>query len=140
MPCSNFDIYEPILIITPPPVRERSIAISMSICMCLCVFVRDHIFGTVRPIFTKFFVHVIYGRGAVFLCGVVIRYVFPVFPAFIPVARRHRPAKAQCTRSLGLGYKLCTVIPVAGQLTHGTTFRALKVTSQVATQAAKSAV
>jgi len=39
-------------------------------------------------------------------------------------------------RSLGLGYKLCAdsaVIPVAGQRTHGTTFRALEVTSQVAT-------
>ena len=34
---------------------------------------------------------------------------------------------AHCTRSLGLGYKLCAVIPVAGQRTHGTTFRALKV-------------
>ena len=32
-----------------------------------------------------------------------------------------RPAGAQCTRSLGLGYKLCAVIPVAGQRTHGTT-------------------
>ena len=39
-------------------------------------------------------------------------------------------------RSLGLGYKLCAdsaVIPVAGQRTHGTTFRALEVTSLVAT-------
>ena len=39
------------------------------------------------------------------------------------------PAEAQCTRSLRLGYKLCAVIPVAG-----------KVTSQVATQGAESAV
>ena len=52
----------------------------------------------------------------------------------IKVARRRRPAEAQRTRSLG------TVIPVAGQRTHGTTFRALKVTSQVATTGAKSAV
>ena len=49
-------------------------------------------------------------------------------------------AEAQCTRSLGLGYKLYAVIPVAGQRTHGTTFRALKVTSQVATPGAESAV
>jgi len=34
----------------------------------------------------------------------------------------------QCTRSLGLGYKLCVVIPVAGQRTHGTTLQALKAT------------
>jgi len=47
------------------------------------------------------------------------------------------PTEAQCTRSLGLGYKLCTV---AGQRTHGTTFRALEVTSEVATPGAESAV
>ena len=56
------------------------------------------------------------------------------------VSRRRRPAEAQCTRSLGLGYKLCAVISVAGQRMHGTTFRALKVTSWVATPGAKSAV
>ena len=44
-----------------------------------------------------------------------------------------RPAEAQCTRSLGLGYKMCALIPVAGQRTHGTNFRAIKLTSQVAT-------
>ena len=56
------------------------------------------------------------------------------------VARRRRPSEAQCTCSPGLGYKLCAVIPVVGQRTHGTTFRALKVTSQVATPGAVSAV
>ena len=35
-----------------------------------------------------------------------------------------RTAEAQRTRSLGLSYKLCAVIPVAGQRTHGTTLRA----------------
>jgi len=49
----------------------------------------------------------------------------------------HKPrlldVAAQCTSSLGLGYKLCAVIPVAGKRTHGTTFRALRVTSQLAT-------
>jgi len=53
----------------------------------------------------------------------------------IKVARRHRPAEAQCTRSLRLGYKLC-----AGQRTHGTIFQALKVTSHVATPEAECAV
>ena len=42
--------------------------------------------------------------------------------------------------ALGLGYRLCAVLPVAGQRTHGTTFRALKVTSQVAAPGAESAV
>jgi len=50
------------------------------------------------------------------------------------------PAEEQRTRSLGLGYKLCAVMPFAGQRTRGTTFRALKVTFQVATSGAESAV
>jgi len=33
----------------------------------VCLSVRDHIFGTTRPIFTKYFVHVTYGRGSVLL-------------------------------------------------------------------------
>ena len=48
---------------TPPPMAERSIVTSVSV--CLCVFVLDHIFGTTRPSFTDFFVHVTYGRGSV---------------------------------------------------------------------------
>jgi len=51
-----------------------------------------------------------------------------------------RGTPAQRTRSLGLGYKLCAAIPVAGQRTHGTTFRALKVAYRVATPGAESAV
>jgi len=65
--------------------------------------------------------------------GVVISNVLPVLwmTIFAKVAQRRRPAKAQRTRSLRLDYKLCAVIPVAGQRTHGITFRALKVTTQV---------
>jgi len=67
---------------------------------------------------------------------VIIWYVLPVLWMTScllishKAARRRRPsAEAQCTRSLGLGYKLSTVIPVAGQRTYGTTFRAFKVAS-----------
>jgi len=38
---------------------------SVSVCLCVCLSVRDHIFGTTRPILTKFFMHVTYGRGSV---------------------------------------------------------------------------
>jgi len=31
---------------------------SVSVCLCVCLSVRDHILGTTRLIFTKFFVHV----------------------------------------------------------------------------------
>ena len=40
---------------------------SVSVRLYVCFSVRDHIFGTTRPIFTKFFVHVTYGRGSVLL-------------------------------------------------------------------------
>ena len=76
----------------------------------------------------------------------MIRYILPVLrmTSYLLTSRgssrRRHPAEAQRTRSLGLGYKLCAVIPVAGQRTHRTTFLALKVTSQVATPGAESAV
>ena len=46
--------------ITPPQTAQVSIVMSVSV--CLCVFVIDYIFGTARPIFTKFLVCVSYGR------------------------------------------------------------------------------
>jgi len=113
--------------------------------VCVFLYVRDHIFGRTRPIFTKFLVHVTYAVAPP-AGGVVIRCVLPVLwmTSYLLIsqgcARRRCPAEAQCTRSLGLGYKRCAVIPVAGQRTHGTTFRALKVTSQLATPGAESAV
>ena len=63
--------------------------------------------------------------------GAAIRYVFPVFIDDVKFARKPRLldiAWAQRLRSLGLGYKRCAVMPAAGQRTHGTTFRTLKVT------------
>jgi len=100
-------------------------------CVCVCLSVRDHIFGTTRPIFTKLFAHVTYGRGSVLLwqrsdalctSGFVDDIMFAHKPRLLDVAT---PAEAQCTCSLGPGYKLCTaaVIPVAGQTTHGTISR-----------------
>ena len=51
--------------IITPPVGERSIVMSVSV--CVCVFVRDHIFGTTRLIFTTYFGRVGYGRSSVLL-------------------------------------------------------------------------
>ena len=105
------------------------------VCVCVCVSVCDHVFGTARPIFTKCFVLVIYGRGSVILwrrsnmlcnSGFMDVVIFAHKPRLFDVA-----ALLKC--SLGHGYKLCAVIPVPGQRTHGTTLRALKVTCQVAT-------
>ena len=88
----------------------------------------------------RFFVRVTYGRNSVLLCRRGDTFCTSgctgdvIFGHSSKVAQRRRPAERQCTRSLGPGYKLCAVIPVAGRRTRGTTFRALKVTSQVATQ------
>ena len=54
-------------------IGERSIVMSARARVCLSV--RDHIFRTARPIFTKCFVHVTYGRGSVLLWR---RYVLPL--------------------------------------------------------------
>ena len=55
-----------------------SVCVYVCLCLCECLSVRDHFFGITRPTFTKFFVHITFGRGSVFSGGVVIRYVLPV--------------------------------------------------------------
>ena len=37
------------------------------VCVCVCLFVLEDISQTTRAIFTKFFMHVAYGRGSVLL-------------------------------------------------------------------------
>ena len=118
---------------------------SVSVCLSQCMSVRDHIFRTTRPIFTEFFVHVTFWRGSVIfwrrsdkLCtsGLMDDVMFAHKPRSLDVAAQLK----RSAHSLGLGYKLCAVIPVASQRPHGTTFWALKVTSPVATPGAESAV
>ena len=118
-----------------------SVCVCVSVCVCLFVCPRSclrNYTSDLRQFFCMLPVAVARSSSG----GVVICYVLPLLciTSSAKVARRRRPAEAQCTRSLGLGYKLCAVILVAGQRTHGTTFRALKVTSRVATPGAESAV
>jgi len=40
---------------------------SLSMSVCVCLSVREYISGTTRAIFTKFRLHVAYGRGSVLL-------------------------------------------------------------------------
>ena len=40
---------------------------SVSVCLSVCLSVRDHVFATTRPIFTKCRAHVAYGSGSVLL-------------------------------------------------------------------------
>ena len=67
------------------------LSVCVCVCVCVCVFVRDHIFGTTRPIFTTFFMHVTYGSGSVLfwhLCtsGFMDDVIFPHRPRLLDVA------------------------------------------------------
>ena len=117
--------------VTPSPIAERSIVTSVSVCLSVCL-------SRSLPNLLCM-LHIAVARSS--SGGVVTRYVLQVLwmTSYLrkqEVARRRRPAEAQPWAC----YKLCAVIPAAGQRTHGTTFRALKVTSQVATAGAESAV
>jgi len=68
---------------------------SVSVCLCVRLPVRDHIFGTTRPIFTKNFVRVTCSRGSVLLCrrcdmlctsGFTDDVIFARKPRFLDVA------------------------------------------------------
>jgi len=120
----------------------------MSVSVCLCVFVcpRSYLRNYTSDLH-QFFLHVAYGRDSVLLwrrsdtlCTSGFRPVDGVIFAHKPqlldiAAQLNRGAHA----ALGLA-TTCAVIPVAGQRTHRATFRALKVTSLVATTGAESAV
>jgi len=105
------------------------VCLCVSVCVCVCLFVCDHIFGTTRPIFTRFLCLLPMAVARSSSGGVVIRYIL-LFFCFID----DDIISQGCTSSLGLGYKLCAVILVAGQRTHGITFWASKATFQVATK------
>jgi len=98
-------------LVTPPPIGERSIVTSVSVCLSVCVFVRDHISGTTRPIFTNFLCLLSMAVARSCSGGVVIRYVLPVFTDNVIFA--HKPGlldvAAQLRRSahaaLGLAIK-----------------------------------
>jgi len=50
---------------TPLPTGEREVLWWVCVCVSVCLSVCGHISRTTRLIFTKFFVHVTYGRGLV---------------------------------------------------------------------------
>jgi len=120
------------------------LCVTVWLCVCVCLSVHDDIFCTTRPITHHFLCMLFVAVARSSSGGVVICYVllFLWMTSYLSakVGRPRRPAEVQCTRSLGHGCKLCAVILVAGQRMHGTTFQARRVTSQVATPGAESAV
>ena len=65
-------------VITPLPIGKRSSVISVSVCLCVCLYVRDHISGTTRPIFTNFLRIFPMAVARSSSGGIVMRYVLPV--------------------------------------------------------------
>jgi len=63
--CCDLSIYPSLL--RPVPIWERSVVMSVSVCVCVSVCLSAIISSKPRPIFTKFLVHVTYGRGSVLL-------------------------------------------------------------------------
>jgi len=131
---------------------DERVSVCLSVCVCVCVCLSAiisselHIRSSPNFLRTNFLHTLPMAVARSFSGGVAIRYVLPVLLITSSSltsqgwSRRRRPAEAQRTRSLGLGYKLCALMPAAGHRTHGTTFRVLKGTSQVAATGAESAV
>ena len=113
------------------------------LCVCLSAIISSELHIRCLPIFCACF---LWPWLSLPVAVYLIHYVLLVLWMMSYLLISHQrcstslPAEAQCTCSLGLGYKLCAVIPVAGQWMHRTTFRALKISSQVATPGAESAV
>ena len=68
--------------------------------VCVCLSVRDYIFGTARPIFTKFCMRVSYGCGSVLLwrrnymlCASGFIFLFAHNPRLIDVAAQLKPSE-----------------------------------------------
>ena len=135
-----------------------SVSVCLSICVCLSAITAAAAIATaIRLITTTICVRnytsdlyqiflPVTGRGSVFLwrrshqCCVLSGVRMTSCLLVSQGCSTSPPSWSACTRSLGLGCKLRAVVPVAGQRTQGATFRALKVTSQVATPGAESAV
>ena len=65
-------------VITPPPIGERSIVMSVCVRACVCLSVRGHIFGTTRPIFSKFLCTLAMAVARWTSDAVVIHHILPV--------------------------------------------------------------
>jgi len=134
--------------IAPPPTEADYSDERVCVCLSVCLSVRDHkyLWNSTSDL-RQFSLHFTYGLGSIFiwrrsdmLCtpGFMDDVIFAHRPRLLDVAAQ---MKHSAHAALGLAKnKLCAVLSVAGQRTQGTTFRALKVTSQVATQGAEFAV
>ena len=117
------------------------------VCVCVCVCPRSCIRNYTSGLH-QIFVRVTYAVARSFLwrrndtlctSGFMDDVIFAHKPKLLDVAAQLKRI-AHAALGLANGYMLCAVIPVTSQRTHGTTFLALKVTSQVATLGAECLV
>jgi len=106
-----------------------SVFVCLSVCVCLSV--RDHIFGTTRPVFVQIFAPVTYGRGSVLLwrrsetlciSGFMDDVIFAHKPRLLDVAGQ---LKRSAHAALGLAINRASNT-TAGQRTLGVLFGRLK--------------
>jgi len=97
-----------------------SVCVSVCVCLTAIIYLRSYLWNYTSD-FYHFFVRVTYGRGSVLLWrrnDTLCTFFFLWMTSYLLISqgcsRRRRPAEAQNTRSPGLGYKLCAVVPVAG--------------------------
>jgi len=115
--------------------------VCLCVCVLVCLWLELHIRSSANFLCMLPMAVAWSSSGSIVICYVLLVLWMTSYLLRSKVAQHCRPAEVQCTRSLGLGYKLCTnFVPVAGQRTHRTTFRSLKVTSQVAVLGAESVV
>ena len=95
---------------------------SMSVCLSVCVFVcpQSYLGNYTSDFHPIFYACYLWHSDMLRTSGFMDVTMFVHKPRFLDVA-----TEMQCTCSLGLGYKLCAVMPVAGQRTHGITIWAL---------------
>ena len=112
------------------PTGKRSIVMSVSVCVCVCpsAIISSELLVRSSPNLLRMLPMAVARSSS---GGVVISHVLPVLwmTSYLLISQGCSTSPPS-TCSLELGYELCAVIPVAGQRTYGTTFRALKVTSQ----------
>ena len=118
-------------------IGERSVVMSMSVfdrlCVCLSAIIslEPHVRSSPNFLCMLPMAVALSSSGSVMIC-----YVLPVLwmTSYLLISQgcsTSSPSRSAVHTQPWAW--LCAVIPVAGQRTHGTTFRALEVTSQVAT-------
>jgi len=120
-------------IVIPPPIGKRSIVMTVSVYVCVFVCLRSYLRIYLSDLHQIFLCELPMAVARSSSGGVVICYVLPVLwmTSYLLISQGCSTSppswSAVHTRPWAwwLYYRPCAVLPVAGQRTHETTFRAL---------------